>query len=119
MHATAPLEAHDLLHFIDASPTPYHAVAEVARRLEGAGFVRWNEEDAWQPDAGAKAYVVRGGGSIVAFHIGSAPPEDSGCHVIGAHTDSPNLRLKPRPDRVAEGLRVLDVATYGGVLLHT
>ncbi|MGE0192801.1 MAG: M18 family aminopeptidase [Planctomycetota bacterium] len=119
MHVTAPLEAHDLLHFIDASPTPYHAVAEVARRLEGAGFVRWNEEDAWQPDAGTKAYVVRGGGSIVAFHVGSQAPADSGFHAIGAHTDSPNLRLKPRPDRVAEGLRLLDVATYGGVLLHT
>jgi aspartyl aminopeptidase len=119
MHTTAPLEAHDLLHFVDASPTPYHAVAEVVRRLEAAGYVRWSEEDAWQADAGAKAYVVRNGGSLIAFHVGSKPPAEGGFHIVGAHTDSPNLRLKPRPDRVAEGVRVLEVATYGGVLLHT
>ena len=119
MHTTAPIEAHDLLHFIDASPTPYHAVAEGVRRLEAAGFVAWREEDVWQPDPGAKAYVVRNGGSLIAFQVGAQPPAESGFHVIGAHTDSPNLRLKPRPDRVAEGVRVLEVATYGGVLLHT
>ncbi len=119
MHAHVAPDVHDLLRFIDASPSPYHAVAEAARRLDAAGYVAWREEDPWQPDAGAKAYVVRGGGSLIAFHLGADPPAESGYHVVGAHTDSPVLRLKPRPDRVADGVRLLEVSPYGGVLLHT
>ena len=117
--ASRQTEVHDLLAFLDASPTPYHAVAEAVRRLETAGFRGLREGDAWEIEDGDRCYVVRGGSSLVAFEMGSAAPADAGFHVIGAHTDSPNLRLKPRADTKAAGLRQLAVEPYGGVLLHT
>jgi len=63
--------------------------------------------------------VVRNHGSLVAFELGATPPAQSGFRVIGAHTDSPNLRLKPQPDVSEHGYRQVAVETYGGVLLHT
>ena len=120
MSAPVPEAAHDLLAFIDASPTPYHAVATCAARLDQAGFSRWVEGEPWPNAApGTRAYVVRNDGSIVAFIIGTAPLADVGVHIVGAHTDSPNLRLKPVPDVVVTGLRTLAVEPYGGVLIHT
>jgi aspartyl aminopeptidase len=109
----------DLMSFLDASPTPYHAVAEAARRLEAAGFRNLREQDAWDLGEAERAYVVRGGGSIAAFVVGEREPAESGFRIIGAHSDSPNLRLKPRPDVKAHGYRQLAVEPYGGVLLHT
>ncbi len=109
----------DLLDFIDRSPTPYHAVAESVRRLEAAGFRGAAEADLWEVEPSARRYVVRNDGSLVAFEVGVAAPSDAGFRVIGAHTDSPNLRLKPRADVESQGYRQLGVETYGGVLLHT
>lgn len=109
----------DLLSFIDRSPTPYHAVAESAARLEAAGFSRLEEADPWSLSAGDRRYVVRAGGSIAAFEVGQADPAEAGFRVVGAHTDSPNLRIKPEADVRAHGYRQLAVEPYGGVLLHT
>jgi aspartyl aminopeptidase len=109
----------DLLAFVDRSPTPYHAVAEAARRLEAAGFGRLDEADAWDVAPGDARYVVRGEGSLLAFRAGDASPAQAGFRLIGAHTDSPNLRLKPRPDVCAHGYRQLAVEIYGAALLHT
>ena len=109
----------DLLRFIDRSPTPYHAVAESASRLEAAGYRRLDEGDAWSLAAGDRCYVVRAGGSIAAFEVGSAAPAEAGFRVVGAHTDSPNLRIKPAADVRAHGYHQLAVEPYGGVLLHT
>lgn len=111
--------ARDLVAFIEASPTPYHAVREAARRLSGAGFARLDEREAWQLRAGARHYVVRGGGSIIAFVVGEAPPSETGFSIVGAHTDSPNLRLKPQPDFSSAGHRQVGVEVYGGVLHST
>ena len=113
----APAEA--LLEYIDASPTPYHAVAETVARLEDKGFTELNEADAWSLKAGARHYVVRGGTSIIAFIAGGKPPEEAGFKIIGAHTDSPNLRLKPHPAYEKNGYGQLGVEVYGGVLLTT
>ena len=109
----------DLLAYIDRSPTPYHAVAETVRRLEAAGFRPLDEADVWSLSPGDARTVVRGEGSLVAFQVGSGSPADGGFRIVGAHTDSPNLRVKPRADRVAHGYRQLGVEPYGGVLLHT
>jgi len=111
--------ARDLAAFIDASPTPYHAVAESVKRLEAAGFRALAEGDAWQLAAGERCYVVRGQGSLIAFELGTGSPAEAGFHLVGAHTDSPNLRLKPNPDRTHCGTRQLAVEPYGGALLHT
>ncbi|HPG24353.1 MAG TPA: M18 family aminopeptidase [Myxococcota bacterium] len=109
----------DLLAFIDRSPTPYHAVATAVIRLEAAGFERLEESGSWTLAPGDRRYVVRAGGSLAAFEVGTLAPAESGFRVVGAHTDSPNLRVKPLPDVRSQGYRQIAVEPYGGVLLHT
>ncbi len=109
----------DLLSFIDASPTPYHAVAESVRRLRAAGFAPVLEEALWDLAPGQRGYVVRHEGSLIAFSVGAVSPIEAGFRVVGAHTDSPNLRVKPIPDAAVAGYRQIAVEVYGGVLLHT
>jgi aspartyl aminopeptidase len=101
----------DLRGVLDASPSPFHAAAEAARRLEAAGFAR-ADDGAVEP---GPAFVVRDG-ALVAWG-----PVDPGAplRLIGAHTDSPNLRIKPRPDTGRAGARQLAVEPYGGVLLNS
>jgi len=109
----------DLLAFIDASPTPYHAVREAGARLRQAGFTELDEQSEWKLEPGALHYAIRDDGSIAAFAVGSRPPAESGLRLVGAHTDSPNLRLKPKPELSRSGYRQLAVEPYGGVLLYT
>jgi aspartyl aminopeptidase len=111
--------ADDLLAFVHASPTPWHAVAESIRRLEAAGYRALDERERWTVQAGERVYVVRGGSSILALEVGTAPPSEAGFRLVGAHTDSPNLRVKPRGETRAHRAHQLAVETYGGVLLHT
>lgn len=113
------MPVQDLLDYIDTSPTPFHAVVETARRLESHGYRLLDEADAWDIEPGDKVYLIRGGGSLAAFHVGGSPPREVGFHVIGAHTDSPNLRVKPNPELKQAGTSQLGVEPYGGVLLHT
>jgi aspartyl aminopeptidase len=114
-----PDAARDLLAFIDASPTPYHAIAETSRRLAAGGFRECSESELWTLAPGDRRMVVRNGGSLVAFQVGSESPVLGGFRIVGAHSDSPNLRVKPRADVAAHGYRQLAVEPYGGVLLHT
>ena len=109
----------DLLAFVDRSPTPYHAVAETVRRLEAGGYREAPATEIWELAPGEKRYSVRGGGSLVALRMGAASPVQGGFRVLGAHTDSPNLRLKPSADVSAHGYQQLAVEPYGGVLAHT
>src|SRR5262249_13635924 len=109
----------DLLIFLDRSPTPYHAVAESTRRLEMAGFGRLDAASGWELGAGDRRYAVRADGSLIALEVGQVAAAESGFRWIGAHTDSPNLRLRPHPDDSSHGYRRLAVEPYGGVLLHT
>lgn len=108
-----------MLALIDASPTPFHAVATVSSQLEAAGYSRLEEGAAWSLQAGSKHFVTRNGSTLVAFEVGTEPSAEAGFRVVGAHTDSPNLRLKPHPAYVKEGYRQLGVEVYGGVLLAT
>src|SRR5204863_8565882 len=89
---------------LERSPTPWHAVVESERRLEAAGYRRLDERERWTIASGDRVYVIRGGSTIAAFEIGSAPAAQGGFRVIGAHTDSPNLRLKPRAQTAENGL---------------
>lgn len=111
--------AQDLINFIDASPTPWHAVAEASRRLEAAGFRALDPSATWQVSPGDKVYVTRAGSSLLAFQVGTEPLTSSGFRLVGAHTDSPNLRLKPSPAYMKRGYAQLGVEVYGGVLWHT
>ncbi|MFL6055684.1 MAG: M18 family aminopeptidase [Actinoallomurus sp.] len=107
----------DLADFISASPSPYHAVASTAERLEKAGFRQVAETDPWTGETGGR-YVVRGG-AIVAWYVPEGAPPETPFRIVGAHTDSPNLRLKPRPDFGAYGWRQVAVEIYGGSLLNS
>ena len=112
-------QAQDLLDFIDASPSPWHAVATCEQRLQAAGFARLDETERWTLQAGDKRYVVRGDAAIIAFVVGSAALTESGLRMIGAHTDSPGLRIKPRPAEEVGGMVRLGVEVYGAPILAT
>ncbi|MBY8886819.1 M18 family aminopeptidase [Streptomyces sp. PTM05] len=107
----------DLMAFVSASPTPYHAVASAAARLEKAGFRQVEETDAWDASTGGK-YVLRGG-AIIAWYVPENARPETPFRIVGAHTDSPNLRVKPHPDSGAHGWRQVAVEIYGGVLLNS
>lgn len=102
-----------LCEFIDASPSPYHVCATVARRLTDAGYRELSEADAW-PAAG-KFFTIRAG-SLVAWDS-TAPTVPF--RIVGAHTDSPNLRVKQHPDRVVAGWQVVALQPYGGAWLNS
>ncbi len=111
--------AHELIDFIDASPSPWHAVASAEARLRAHGFTRLEESDRWQLAANGRYYVVRGGASMIAFVLGSQPMAEAGFRIVGAHTDSPGLRLKPKAAMSGDGISRLGVEVYGGPILAT
>lgn len=111
--------ALELIDFIDASPSPWHAVASTEQRLLARGFARLEEGQRWRLAADGRYYVTRGGASLIAFVPGSQPLAETGYRIVGAHTDSPGLRLKPRAAMAADGLLRLGVEVYGGPILAT
>ncbi len=117
--APGPADAYDLCAFVNASPTPFHAAAEAARRLFEFGFRELDEREPWTLAPGDRRYIVRGGSTILAFVVGDQSPAVGGFRMIGAHTDSPNLRIKPNADVSNKGYQQLGVEVYGGVLLST
>lgn len=106
-----------LLGFLHASPSPFHAVAEARRRLEDSGFRALPETGAWT-DVSGRCFVERGG-ALVAWICEQAEFVQSGFHIIGAHTDSPNLRVKPNASVSSMGYRQVPVEIYGGALLNS
>ncbi|MEM5530623.1 M18 family aminopeptidase [Gammaproteobacteria bacterium AS21] len=107
-----------LISFIQAAVTPFHAVQEMARQLEQVGFLYLDEKCAWHVKPAGKYYTTRNGSSIVAWQMPADKPlESSGFRMVGAHTDSPCLKVKPNPDIVSKGYLQLGVQVYGGVLL--
>ena len=107
--------ARRLLAYCDASPSPYHACATASATLGEAGFAPLAEDAAW-PGGPGRWFVVRGG-SLVAWALPAEYEHSDGFRIVGAHTDSPNLRVKPQPDVVRAGVRQIGVEAYGGVLL--
>ncbi|WP_406837420.1 M18 family aminopeptidase [Streptomyces sp. AHU1] len=108
----------DLFGFVRASPSPYHVVASAVQRLEKAGFAELRERDDWTAGAGGGRYVVRGG-ALIAWYAPPDAPARTPFRIVGAHTDSPNLRVKPTPDTGSAGWRQIAVEIYGGVPLNT
>jgi aspartyl aminopeptidase len=104
-----------LLDFLQRSPTPWHAVAAMAERLEAAGFRRLDESQPWQLVPGERVYVTRNDSSIIALQLPQSGLD--ALRMIGAHTDSPGLRLKPQAAQTAAGWLQLGVELYGGALL--
>ena len=104
-----------LLEFIDRSPTPFHAVQEITSTLSNKGFIEIKETDAWRLKPNGRYFLTRNDSSLIAFVVGSKPE----FKIIGAHTDSPNLRLKPQAVYAKNGYLQLGIEVYGGVLLST
>jgi aspartyl aminopeptidase len=110
-------DAKDLLTYIGAAPSPYHAVAESRRRLGDAGFTALDLADPW-PSAPGR-YLVARGGALVAWEVPAGAAPHQRFRITGAHTDSPNLRIKPHPDTGSAGWQQLAVEVYGGALWNT
>ncbi|WP_286977740.1 M18 family aminopeptidase [Pseudomonas sp.] len=106
-----------LIDFLQASPTPFHATASLAIRLEAAGYQRLDERETWRTEAGGRYYVTRNDSSIIAFKLGKRSLVEGGIRLVGAHTDSPCLRVKPHPELQRQGFFQLGVEVYGGALL--
>lgn len=107
-----------LLEFLHNSPTPFHATSNLSKSLEKKGFTLLHESDEWSLTPGKGYYFVRSGSSVVAFYYGEAGLVENGIRVIGAHTDSPCLKVKPKPETETCGYQQLGIEVYGGALLN-
>jgi len=106
----------DLAAFVAASPTSYHAAAQIASRLDASSYTPVSETDAWQ--LGDRQYVVRDG-AVIAWRVPDGWRPEHGVRMVGSHTDSPALKLKPNPLMSSAGWQQLGVEVYGGPLLGT
>ena len=106
-----------LCQFLDASPTPYHAVASLQTLLEDKGFEQLHEADSWGQLNAGHYFVIREA-SIIAFTLTGDDLSNTGIRMVGAHTDSPCLKVKPKPEKVQQSLFQLGVEVYGGALLN-
>ena len=107
----------DLIEFLAASPSPWHVVQTAVERLTTEGFEAADLGSMWS-DVPARGYVTRGA-ALVAWNRSSSAGPTSPLRLVGAHTDSPGLRIKPRPDTGGVGWRQLGVEVYGGALLNS
>ncbi|MDR0435662.1 MAG: M18 family aminopeptidase [Propionibacteriaceae bacterium] len=113
----AAATAADFAAFIAASPSAYHAVAEVACRLTQAGFTEQREVDAWDGAEGGH-YIIRDG-AIIAYRLPARLTDSTALRIVGAHTDSPGFKLKPQPEHRSVGFAQAGMEVYGGPLLNS
>ena len=112
--------AQELIDFIYGAPSAFHGALVVKNLLEKNGFTELKEEEKWTLEAEKAYYVTRNDSAIIAFRTGKKCPCVAGFKLIGAHTDSPGFRIKPRPEMVAEGAYLkLNTEVYGGPILST
>ena len=107
-----------LIDFVTASPSSYHAAAEAARRLGAVGFRRVEETAAWGRDLPGRGCVVRDG-ALIAWMLPERPTGRTGVRIVGAHTDSPALKLKPSAALSGCGYQLINAEVYGGPLLNS
>lgn len=107
----------DLRAFLDASPTPGHAVQAGVGILEAAGFTELHAGDAWAPGS-SRAFVQRDG-SLIAWQVAGGAAPETPVRIVGAHTDSPGFRIQPKPESTTAGWHQLGVEIYGGPLLNS
>ena len=106
-----------LLEYLHRSPTPFHAVASMVKQLQARDFTALDEGESWPVSHKDAGFITRNSSSLCAFRIGNAPISETGLRIIGTHTDSPCLKVKPQPEFCREGILQLAVEVYGGALL--
>jgi aspartyl aminopeptidase len=111
-----PVSIDDLAAYLDGSPSPFHAVASTAAQLLAAGFSEVSASDEWEP---LGTGFIRRGGALIAWRGNPGAASTTPFRIVGAHTDSPGLRIKPMPDTGLLGWRQLGVEVYGGALLNS
>ncbi|KIM46291.1 hypothetical protein M413DRAFT_441377 [Hebeloma cylindrosporum] len=118
---TSPEAATRFLKFVNASPTPFHAVHNAALRLEKAGFQKIREKDEWEKALrpGGKYYFTRNQAALVAFTIPQEWKQGAGLSVVATHVDSPNLKIRPISKRTKSAYLQVGVETYGGGIWHS
>jgi aspartyl aminopeptidase len=110
--------ARALINYIDASPSPWHAVATAQTQLHAAGYKLLDERETWKLKAGGRYMAVRDDAALIAFVVGKSTAE-AGFRIVGAHTDSPCLRVKTQGASAAGGYLRLATEVYGGPILAT
>ncbi|WP_426997559.1 M18 family aminopeptidase [Pseudarthrobacter sp. N5] len=116
-HSSATEHIQDLGAYVSASPSSFHAVHEAARRLDEAGFTGLDELQPWESSAGS-FYMVRDG-ALIAWVVPEVAGPTTGFNIMGAHTDSPSFKLKPKPTIGSHGWLQAGVEVYGGPLLNS
>ena len=116
---TAQQQVQNLLDFIDNSPSPWHAVETTEKLLTAHQFQALDETETWSLNSNSRYYVIRDDSSIIAFVTGKQAVAETGYKIVGAHTDSPSLRIKPNAAYKSDGLLRLGVEVYGGLILAT
>ena len=115
--SSAAEHIQDLGAYVSASPSSFHAVHEAGRRLAAAGFIRLDELDPW--DGGAGSFFIIRDGALIAWVVPESAGPTTGFNIVGAHTDSPSFKLKPKPTTGAHGWLQAGVEVYGGPLLNS
>ncbi len=106
--------------FLTAATSPFHAVSAMAQQLEKRGFSQLTENSRWQLQSGGSYCIVRDDAALIAFTLGKNEQPEEGFRIVGAHTDSPSLQIKPAMEQKgATDLRRLGIEVYGGALLST
>mmetsp|Transcript_78299 Transcript_78299/g.162655 ORF Transcript_78299/g.162655 Transcript_78299/m.162655 type:complete len:479 (+) Transcript_78299:87-1523(+) len=113
--------AKHFVDFVNQTGSPYHTVKAAAGLLKASGFVELRDGDSWSVSRGGKYYVTKGGSEVMAFVVGGKfnQTPKSGLSIVGAHTDSPCLRLRPNSKVSGAGMLQVGIQTYGGGLWHT
>ena len=106
-----------LFDFLAASPSCYHAVQALAKRLEQNGYTQLREQDAWTLTPGGKYFVTRNGSSLLSFRVPQSAP--AGFLMAAAHTDSPTFKIKHNPEKKSGPYVQLSTEKYGGMLMGT
>ena len=108
-----------LVQFLIASPTPFHAVKFMTDLLDSAGYTELVEADKWRLKKGGRYYLTRGGSSLIVFRLGKKDDPVEGLKIVGAHTDSPALKIKANPLIQFKKYLKLGVEVYGSPILNT
>ncbi|CAA7259665.1 unnamed protein product [Cyclocybe aegerita] len=121
LYPASPEAATRFLKFVNASPTPFHAVHNAAARLEQAGFQKIKEKDEWEKSVqpGGKYYFTRNQAALVAFTLPQKWSPGAGLSIVATHVDSPNLKIRPISKRTKSAYLQVGVETYGGGIWHS